>query len=526
MPANQKNERRRGMNNIGDFIQKIIDEARLASKSVFEEHVYKDEPIITTASRLENKTPEKYAEMKKLASGQYGYLSFSRTFLMQARFMSDFEDDYDKKAPFTCYYPTFRTMNDAQLRTYFTWRTQLRGGNVYEVSTSYAFIYIYELLALVGANGAADAFCKLCSFGDVYGAIDPVIGAYLEKWKNDFIVYYGLDRELLGTSPDAVFSDAVKTLEDAPDDDEKLFSAIALLSSYGIERSKLYKKHPEKTKKVICRVWRDFSEYSAKKNSRSAAERFFGVAAWSRYEMFNGAVFCDTEKAVDREYEVCESYKYKRERGSWYKYAYPAPDKKNSKLGGMIKFADSLIRVSLGEAPLKAEGTKILTEITGGALLKVNEEERLEEKRNIRIDFTALDDIRSASVRTRESLLTDEERDPEPTAGNECYSACEKDTACQKETPPESKDADESAAQEKPEPYGLSDAERDIIKAILLGENADKAARKHGLILSVAVEEINEKLYDAICDNAIYFEGDDPHAEEYYIDFLKEIPET
>ena len=67
------------MSGIDDFIKKIIEEAKLHTKNSFEEKVYKDEPIITTASRLKTYMPEKYAEMKKIAQGQNGYRN-SRTF--------------------------------------------------------------------------------------------------------------------------------------------------------------------------------------------------------------------------------------------------------------------------------------------------------------------------------------------------------------------------------------------------------------------------------------------------------------
>ena len=61
-------------------------------------------------------------------------------FTEQARFMADFEDDYEGEAPFSAYYPDYRMLSYEQFRTYFTWRTRVRAGDVRATSLSYAFI--------------------------------------------------------------------------------------------------------------------------------------------------------------------------------------------------------------------------------------------------------------------------------------------------------------------------------------------------------------------------------------------------
>jgi hypothetical protein len=48
-------------------------------------------------------------------------------FIRQARFMADFEDDYQKLAPFSMFYPYYQMMSYEQLRTYFTWRNMSGG---------------------------------------------------------------------------------------------------------------------------------------------------------------------------------------------------------------------------------------------------------------------------------------------------------------------------------------------------------------------------------------------------------------
>ena len=60
--------------------------------------------------------------------------------------MADFEDDCPYNGTFKSYFPTYNAMSDRQLRGYFTWRAQVRRGTVEETSTSFAFLYLYELI--------------------------------------------------------------------------------------------------------------------------------------------------------------------------------------------------------------------------------------------------------------------------------------------------------------------------------------------------------------------------------------------
>ena len=69
----------------------------------------------------------------------------ARVFYEQAMFMKDFEDDYPEHASFSAYFPYYQMLSYEQLRTYFTWRTQVRKGVIDNTSLSYVFLYLYEL---------------------------------------------------------------------------------------------------------------------------------------------------------------------------------------------------------------------------------------------------------------------------------------------------------------------------------------------------------------------------------------------
>lgn len=82
--------------------------------------------------------------------------------------MEDYEDDYVYSGDFNCYYPTYRAMNTNQLRGYFLWRTKVRRGDIQKTFLSFAFVYIYELLHLVGVSSAEEGFQKLSDFARLY----------------------------------------------------------------------------------------------------------------------------------------------------------------------------------------------------------------------------------------------------------------------------------------------------------------------------------------------------------------------
>ena len=105
---------------------------------------------------------ERFTEMRDIARAQRGVYDISRffdrraqnvdasIFYKQGMFMKDFADSYEKSVPYSQYFPSYQMMGYEQLRTYFTWRAEVRKGNVADTSLSYAFLYIYELLGNIG----------------------------------------------------------------------------------------------------------------------------------------------------------------------------------------------------------------------------------------------------------------------------------------------------------------------------------------------------------------------------------------
>ena len=148
-------------------IKKLIKDinSKVMQKTVFQDKIYKDEPILRTASQMDNYLPDEIKEMKKLAADRLVRFDTNEyTFYRQAKLMENYRDDFNYSGEFFNYFPTYTSMNDKQLRGYFSWRTKVRQGDIRKTSLSFAFVYMYELIHLIGSEFPEEGFYKFRDF--------------------------------------------------------------------------------------------------------------------------------------------------------------------------------------------------------------------------------------------------------------------------------------------------------------------------------------------------------------------------
>ncbi len=97
-------------------------------------------------------------------------------FLRQGKRLVNLSDDYDKTAQYATYCPEYAEMSPSQLRTYLTWRTKLRAGEVRYTDIGYALLYTAELEAGLGTE---DVLVDLCRFLRDYAPLDKLISRRL-----------------------------------------------------------------------------------------------------------------------------------------------------------------------------------------------------------------------------------------------------------------------------------------------------------------------------------------------------------
>jgi len=496
---------------VREIISKVLSDKKLSSKN-FADKVYTDQPIIRPASSLPGYVIRQYREMRALAISPEAFgKSEAWLFVKQGEFMKDFEDSFVFEGECQRYYPTYQQLSDKELRGYFSWRADVRRGNVKQTSLSFAFLYIYELLNLIGAENPEHAFSTLCNFRKEYVAIDPRIERYCTQWLFDFVVYYNLTPEKLEGIYDFSTDSALLALIENDGDEDKVFDALCALSSYNIRASRLFAAKPELVKSVCCKTFFALCEYYDRRRAKGLMTKLFGSISESYYSIFRTAVFYGRNRAGEREYVINPIHKYMCKNGLWSSYKYPAAGK-NTELGIILKTIDMVLRLELDFSPKVNEpkSAKIVESLAKKALEQYRADEQLKKARTVNIDIAKLSDIRRSADITRDRLIVEDE--------------CEPDILPQ--VMPEVTDANNDNS-------GKTAAERELLGltadetaffALLIGGgdyNGYIASKK--LMLSVVCDSINEKLYDEFCDNVIDSDGITACVIEDYADSLKEM---
>lgn len=432
------------------LIERIMAEARTHQSTRFSNEIYADEPILKTGRQMQNFLPDQYRKMREISrwqddpkGGAGRWLSEAELFYRQGLLMADFEDDCPYNGTFKSYFPTYNAMSDRQLRGYFTWRAQVRRGTVEETSTSFAFLYLYELICGIGVDDPLDGFNKIKAFWDAYRAFEPGIDRFARVWLQDYAVFHGLDPKLLRDSKTVMFDYALIELRRAardlvpapapsgqtptrrktseptlplpPDEvrEERLMAAINALSTYNLSSSRLDRSHHRDLRHVACAVYVRMARYYDTHRKTGIVASLFGEETAMPYTMFASAVFFAPERHEDCEYRLDPIHIYRCQNGFWECMRIHGSRQKSSKLGEMMRACDQRLRLALDPAhPLKEEKVpKYLAKIIDDEIVAWLSWDAAHQPLKIDIDLSQLGHIRSAAVQTREALLIDEERE-------------------------------------------------------------------------------------------------------------------
>lgn len=432
------------------LIERIMAEARTHQSARFSNEVYADEPILKTGRQMQNFLPDRYRKMREISrwqddpkGGAGRWLSEAELFYRQGLLMADFEDDCPYNGTFKSYFPTYNAMSDRQLRGYFTWRAQVRRGTVEETSTSFAFLYLYELICGIGVDNPLEGFNKIKAFWDAYRAFEPGIDRFARVWLQDYAVFHALDPKLLRDSKTVMFDNALIELRHAardlvpapapsgqtpkrrktseptlplpPDEvrEERLMAAINALSTYNLSNSRLDRSHHRDLRHVACAVYVRMARYYDTHRKTGIVASLFGEETAMPYTMFASAVFFAPERHEDCEYRLDPIHIYRCQNGFWECMRIHGGRQKSSKLGKMMRACDQRLRLALDPAhPLKEEKVpKYLAKIIDDEIVAWLSWDAAHQPVKIDIDLSQLGHIRSAAVQTREALLIDEERE-------------------------------------------------------------------------------------------------------------------
>lgn len=567
------------------LIERIMAEARAHQSARFSNKIYADEPILKTGRQMQNFLPDQYRKMREISrwqddpkGGAGRWLSEAELFYRQGLLMADFEDDCPYNGTFKSYFPTYNAMSDRQLRGYFTWRAQVRRGTVEETSTSFAFLYLYELICGIGVDDPLDGFNKIKAFWDAYRTFEPGIDRFARVWLQDYAVFHGLDPKLLHDSKTVAFDNALIELRRAvrdlvpasapsaqapkrrkaseptlplpPDEacEERLMAAINALSTYNLNNSRFDRSHHRDLRHVACAVYVRMARYYDTHRKTGIVASLFGEETAMPYTMFASAVFFAPERHENCEYRLDPIHIYRCQNGFWECMRIHGSRQKSSKLGEMMRACDQRLRLALDPAhPLKEEKVpKYLAKIIDDEIVAWLSWDAAHQPVKIDIDLSQLGHIRSAAAQTREALLIDEEREDDALEDAEAAGPGKPEARPITEAivepvaaPMEQDEDDEPTISTEqfgivapllaPAPTSATAMPADITSALvpaaedylraLLEQNAAQAAsavEKSGQSKDMLVDSINEALFDLMGDTVIEFGAAGPQIIEDY----------
>ena len=486
--------------------------------SGFEKSVMKSKPQKIDEPE-KDETRELFERMRDIAREHRSKYGFSRffdrrvqnenaiIFYKQGLFMRDFADDYANAVQFSQYFPHYQMMGYEQLRTYFTWRTQVRYGSVSDISLSYAFLYIYELLGNIGVSNPQEGLDKLMSFWKAFGEHNKSIDKYMLRWLKDYHIYYDLPhsfKEFVENNDLASYYPRVAEPGDG-------FDFFCTISKYNIKKSAFFTDETNKMMSdcfafVMDRIRRDFE--AAGMNFDNALFRpTKKVVEW---KPFKDALFYDWAKQPNKQVVLSENEIYLCKNNHWTFSTIITTEKGRQFIGYVMKQMESVLREITKYRFKLTANTNMINEDTVRILTKaglfiekiipdaVIAYYREATKTVVTVDHTSLARIRQEALATQKTLIVEEQiQQKDLTPGPALFSIQDQNIfADQAEAEPvQASDVWNSFRDI------LSETELGALSVIVHGSDIKSFADECGVMVEVLVDGINEKAMDYIGDN-------------------------
>lgn len=464
---------------------------------------YTDEPILPRKKTPEEKLPAPLKAARSLEKGAARMYQNRRSlFLNQAKLLEFYKDDYEGEYISHCYYPTYDLLNNQELRSYFAWRTKVRNGDIQPSCSSFAYLYLYELINGIGTGTPVEGLHKMDDFAAAYKEYESSLMNYYANWRKSYIIYYNLSDSFLGGEEREGEEAHMAVLDSAQEQtDDAIAAAVKQLAPGWLNRSKFYKTHQTDMDRVIVQVLRRMHQHYSARSKRTFSEQLFGSRETYPVDLFCHAVFCDPLRHENSRYYITDSHYYECRNGYWTETSCFIDSHKRRKLENLMKTIDASLRVALNDGkPIKSPSqlkwvTKVIEE-EAAALLETQKQQEAAAKR-VQIDYSALAQIRREAAITQDKLATEEEME-------------EKAPPAVQPPPPQ--------PEALPGDCPLDKTQYRLMQNLLYGGDMGWVQRE-GKMVSVLLDSINEILYDTFQDAVI----EDQQVVEDYIDELKEM---
>ncbi|MEE8715924.1 MAG: TerB N-terminal domain-containing protein [Coriobacteriales bacterium] len=331
----------------------------------------------------------------------------------------------------------------------------------------------------------------------------------------------------------------------APTRDE-LFDALLDACGPSARKSPFFREHRDDAAAVACAVFYRLVDHCDRRRKKGYYQGLFGSPWSTSHRMFEGAVYRE-EPGPDAIVHLGGAEYFARVDGAWYHAVTFVSQDGSTELTRTMRAVDARMREAydyprrLQERPVP----KYLDRIIGEEVGRVRAWRSAHTIPELRIDRSALGGIRSAAARTRESLLVDEEREDveeglASSPGTLWSAARQAPAQTTLPAPAQARGEGRAGAPREvgatPSPgvpetraqgaaggsAGLDADEIALVRALLEGRDPRDLCRAGSVpTLDMLVDAVNERLFDALGDNAIEYVGDAPSLVEDYVDDVR-----
>jgi len=349
-----------------------------------------------------------------------------------------------------------------------------------------------------------DRFDNLASIWKEYNEKEPKIGFFLRPLIKEYSEFYGQSGELIDIvdKKEDTFQYFKVITEFANHSPKELTEALNRFSSYNILKSEFYKEYCDDVNMVVFSIFdKLLADHFFKK--------LFAKNAIYPYTVYKEALFGNN------------AAKHAEPNVDWQTEYYNAAFHKKTKIKVIGAILDVIIAqmINIYGYPQPISRSQIYKKYEKVVSYEVNKfclvnnranwfitEKQQLLMRSIKIDVLKLDNIRASADHIQERLIAEDELPVNDIATG------------QKQKPLENRPEEAKNKQ-------LPEIQTRLLKTIL---NHDIAAMKaiikeNGLMISVVIDEINNKLFDRFNDNCIELNDDVPIIVEDYYESLKGI---
>ena len=498
-------------------------------------------------------------------------------FYLQGASVADYRDTSAWHGIFRWQHPTYRDMDNAQLRGYFAWRTRFleraddqdhalavqsatAAGTPddawYDTCIAFAKVRVYEIICGIIPDPER-GYQELTRIAKDYAWQDTRFAASLAQWIRGYIIDRNLTAHITAdTFPETIRDRMIATLTNpAETTDEEYLDAAIHVSAYHVDTSAFTRRHRDIVQYSLRRICQAVDRYLREQRHTSLADVCFGQPTTiDAVRLFPDAVYLDTQryrpqadygmmKRVVNEPQTVvidpiRSYRWTTD-GHWHLTAY-ATDLAGRVFGDIMRVCDRQLRRRhhfghAMKAPPSGGLAHALIPVIDQAIAEIERARLIASRPHITIDMHELARIRHDADITRDALIVDEQ---DAQAESTTESTIKPSTE-QPAIPPQTEQAGAppneaettSAPQSTPTPAPApttphdgtaTDPEHFLVRSLLNHEPYEDELRRRHESVSMLVDRINERMMDDIGDTVIEFDGDRPVIIEDYEDDLRQ----